>query len=118
MNVVGHPRTVATAAVDNATATATIAAPGAGFKWLVKSWGASFAPAGPAASVIATVTIGGSTITFGVSVATPWNIEMSPDGIEGADNGAVSIALAASGTAGQLGRVYITAEKVPTNFTY
>lgn len=118
MNIIGQPRSSAAANADNAIATATIAAPGAGFKWLVKGWGASFAPGGPAASVVATVTIGGTVITFGVGATSPWNVDMANDGLEGAENGAVSIALAASGTLGQLGRVWISAVKVPESFTY
>jgi len=118
MNVVGHNRTVAAANADNAAATATLAAPGAGFKWLVKGWGASFAPGGPAATVVCTVTIGATVITFAVGATTPWNVELGPDGIEGDDNGQPNISLAASGTAGQLGRVWISAEKVPASFTY
>lgn len=118
MNVVGKARTVATATADNATATATLAAAGAGFKWLVKGWGASFSPGGPAASVTATVTIGANTITRGVSAATPWDVDKANDGIEGAENDQPSIALTASGTGGQLGRVWIEAIKVPASFTY
>ncbi len=118
MNVVGKARTVAAANADNATATAQLAAAGAGFKWLVKGWGASFAPGGPAATVVCTVTIGGNTITFAVGATSPWNVDLGADGIEGAENDQPSIALAPSGTAGQLGRVWISAIKVPASFTY
>lgn len=118
MNVVGHARTVVAANADNAAAAATLAAPGVGSKWLVKGWGASFSPGGPAASVTCTVTIGATVITEAVGAAMPWRVELGPDGIEGADNGQPSISLAASGTGGQVGRVWISAEKVPSNFTY
>lgn len=119
MNVIGQARSANAANADNATATATLAAPGAGFKWLVKAWGASFSPGGPAASVTCTVTIGSTvTITRGVSASTPWDVDKVNDGIEGDANGAVSIALAASGAAGQIGRVWIEAVKVPASFTY
>lgn len=118
MNIIGQPRTVAVANADNAAATATLAVPGVGYKWLVKGWGASFAPGGPAASIVCTVTIGATVITFGVGATSPWSVDTANDGVEGADNGQPSISLAASGTAGQFGRVWISAVKVPANFTY
>lgn len=117
MNVNGQARTAVAANADNATATATLAAPGTGFKWQVKGWGASFAPGGPAASVTATVTIGGTVITFAVGATSPWSVDMVNDSIDGTDGTQPSIALGASGTAGQLGRVWISAVKVPIGFS-
>lgn len=118
MDVLGQARTVNAANADNATATATLAAPAAGFKWLVKGWGASFAPGGPAATVVCTVTIGGTVITFAVGATSPWSVDLANDGIEGAAAGACTIALTASGTGGQLGRVWISGIQVPASFTY
>lgn len=117
MNVNGQARTVAAANADNAAAAATLAAPGVGFKWQVKGWGASFSPGGPAATVTATVTIGATTITFAVGATSPWNVDLVNDSIDGTDNTQPSISLAASGTAGQLGRVWISAVKVPIGFS-
>jgi hypothetical protein len=118
MNVQGAGRTTAVATADNATATATLAAAGSGFKWLVKAWNASFAPAAPAATVVCTVTINGVAYTRGVSATTPWDVDKGTDGILSEENGQPSIALAASGTGTQLGRVCIEAIKVPANFTF
>lgn len=118
MNVMGKARTPAVATADNATATATLAAAGVGFKWLVKGWTASFGPGGPAASIACTVTINGVAITRGVGATSPWDVDKGVDGIESEENGQPSIALLASGTGGQVGRVVIEAIKVPANFTY
>lgn len=118
MNVVGKARDAVAANADNAAATATLAAPGAGFKWLVKGWGAGFAPGGPAATVVCTLTVGALVVTFPVGATSPWSVDLGADGLEGADNGQPSISLAASGTAGQIGRVWINAIKVPASFTY
>lgn len=118
MNVVGKARTTVAANADNATATAALAAAGTGFKWLVKAWGAGFSPGGPAATVTATLTVGSTVVTFPVGATSPWQRDLGADGYESEENGAPSIALAASGTAGQIGRVYIEAIKVPASFTY
>lgn len=117
MNVNGQGRVVTVANADNAAATATIAAPGVGFKWMVKGWGASFSPGGPAATVTCTVTIGATVITFAVGASSPWSVDLGNDWIEAGDNVQPSISLGASGTGGQLGRVWISAAKAPIGFS-
>jgi hypothetical protein len=98
----------------NATATATIAAPGVGFKWRIMSWAASYSGAAVATPFRATLVANGITRGFGVSTAVPWGCEDSS--IDGADNGAVSVSLPAGGV-GAVGDVYINAIKIPTGYS-
>ena len=93
----------------NATATATLAAAGAGFKWRVISWGASYSGAAVAVPVRATLAVGGVTRGFGVSTTAPWNNNTAP--LDGTDNGTAVLTLAAGGV-GAIGDVYLHAIRV------
>lgn len=98
----------------NATATATLAAPGVGFRWRVVAVEASFSGAAVASpGVRATLTIGGTTIGRDVMSGDSWS-QSFPNGMDGAENGAVSLALPAGGV-GAVGDVMIAAVKIPNS---
>lgn len=107
----------ATPAVDsqtNTTATATLAAPGSGFKWRVVAVSAAYTGANVASPGFrAVLTIGATTIGRGVQSGDAWQ-QSFPNGMDGADNGAVTLALPAGGV-GAVGDVMIAAIKVPTS---
>lgn len=102
-------------AVDSQTAAqsqAVLAAPGAGFKWRVTSVSASYSGAGVATPVRAVLAVGGVNIGRGVSTSDGWQ-QSFVNGIDGADNGAVTLTLPTGG-AGAVGDVMVAAIKVPT----
>jgi hypothetical protein len=104
MNVVRKSRANHRAACHNGTATATLAAAGAGFKWLVESRGkASFSPAGRAPpSPARTATAWRSRAAVGNDA---WGPRQGRRLASSEANGQPSIALAAGGTGTQLGDV-------------
>lgn len=112
-------KTVETVVVDsqtNATATATLAVPGAGFKWRVTGWRASYSGAAVATPTRATVTgLEGVTIGRGVSTNDGWEVNLTGP-MEGADNGQPAISIPAGGI-GAVGDVSICAFKVPITLT-
>lgn len=114
--IVDTPQATGAAAnATNATATATLAAPGAAYKWMVTGWGASFSGAAVGTPVACTVTIGALVITMGVGTGGgSWWTELT-NAIPALANGAPSIDLAAGGV-GAVGRVYITGYKVPASY--
>ena len=96
----------------NLTATATLAAPGVGFKWRVTGWSASYSGLSITAGFRATVTgLEGVTIGRGVVSSDAWDVSLAGP-IDGADNGTVAISLPAGGV-GAVGDVSINAYKVP-----
>ena len=113
MHVLDKPiESVVVDSQNNATATATLAAPGAGFKWRVTGWRASYSGAAVGTPTRATVTgIIGVTIGRGVSTNDGWECSLV-NPADGANNGQPAIALPAGGV-GAVGDVSIMAFKVP-----
>lgn len=108
-------KAVDSVAVDsqtNATATATLAAAGSGLKWRVTGVKASYSGAAVGTPTRATLVANGVTMGVGVSTNDAWK-ESFVNGIDGADNGTVTLALPAGGV-GAVGDVVLTAIKVPT----
>ena len=100
----------------NATATATLAASGVGFKWRVTGWRASYSGLAITAGFRATVTgLEGVTIGRGVNSSDAWDVDLTGP-IDGADNATVAISLPAGGI-GAVGDVSIHAYKVPITLT-
>jgi hypothetical protein len=113
-------KAIETAAVDsqtNASAVATLAAAGVGFKWRVVGWGASFSGAAVATPVRATLVANAITRGFGVSTTCPWRPDGSVNPFESADNGTVVLTLPAGG-AGAVGDVYLHAFKIASDRSY
>lgn len=113
MNTILEPN--AAPAVDsqsNATAVATLAAAGAGFKWRVSAVSASFSGAAVATPVRATLALNAITMGRGVSTSDGWQQSFT-NPLESADNGTVVLTLPAGG-AGAVGDVMVAAVKVKT----
>jgi hypothetical protein len=104
--------TVAVDSQTNAIATATLAAPGVGFKWRVTAVSATYSAAAVATPLRATLVANAVTMGRGVSTNDGWQ-QSFVNGIDGADNGAVTLALPAGG-AGAIGDVVITGVKIPS----
>lgn len=95
----------------NATATASMGAAGAGYRWKIMGWGASFSGAAVSTPVLSTTTIAGVAITAGVSTnGDGWHVALDSP-MDSEENGNPSCALVAGG-AGAVGRVYIYGYKV------
>lgn len=108
-------KAVDSVAVDsqaNALATATLAAPGVGFKWRVTAVSASYSGAAVATPTRAILTANGVAMGRGVSTSDGWQ-QSYVNGVDGADNGAVTLTLPAGG-AGAVGDVILHGIKIPT----
>ena len=106
--------TLALDSQTNATASAALAAPGAGFKWRVVAWGASFSgtfSANPVRATISNIGSGGG-IGAGVGFNSPWHVSLAHP-LDAPSNTGVTLALPAGG-ASTVGDVWIAAFKVPT----
>ena len=101
---------------SNLVATATLAAPGVGVRWRVTGWRASYSGLAITAGFRSTVTgLDGGTIGRGVISSDAWEVDLSTP-LDGADNGAVSVALPAGGV-GAVGDVSIHAYRVSASLT-
>ena len=101
---------------SNFVATATLEAAGAGFKWRVTSWRASYSGLSITAGFLATVTgLESFTIDRGVTSSDAWEVNLTAP-LDSANNGTVSITLPAGGV-GATGAVSIHAYKVPITLT-
>lgn len=106
---------VVNTSVTNGVSTATLPAAGAGLKWRVTGWGASFAAAAVATPVLATATVGGETVSAGVSTnGDGWHVQLAY-ALESEENGQPSCSLSDGGVGAQ-GRTYIMGYKIPANY--
>jgi hypothetical protein len=89
---------------DNAAASGTIPAPGAGFATFIKGYTFSYSAAIPAPRNLTITDTSGNIVDVDVTAAGPGPVEV---GELAATNAAVTFSLPASGTAGVIGRIRI-----------
>ena len=100
----------------NATATATLAAPGTGFKWRVTGWRASYSGVSITVGLEAILFgLKGVTITRGVTSSDAWEVDLTSP-IDGPNNGAIFIQLPPGGVGSGV-HVSIQAYRVPITLT-
>jgi hypothetical protein len=113
VNVTQEPNSsIAVDSQTNATATATLAAAGVGFKWRVTAVSATYSGAAVATPTRCTLALNGQTIGRGVSTNDGWQQSFTAP-LESADNGTVVLTLLTGG-AGAVGDVMVAAVKVKT----
>lgn len=112
MDVLNHPtETIALDSQSNAQAQATLAAPGAAYRWRVTGVKASYSGAAVATPTRATIALNGQTFGVGVSTSDGWK-ESFVNPLVGAANGTVVLTLPAGGV-GAVGDVVVMGYKEP-----